>query len=1053
MKRMLLAGLFGLLAAQGTPVRNDWENPSVVQIHREPVRATYTPYTNAERALEMGPSSRQRSLNGRWKFHWAPRPEERPADFYRPDFDADRWGEITVPGSWQTQGFGVPIYSNIRYPLRAEPPRVMLDPPADFTQFRLRNPVGSYLRTFELPEGWEGQRVFIEFGGVDSAFYVWVNGVRAGYSQDSMTPAEFDITDSVKAGANTLAVEVYRWSDGSYLEDQDMWRLSGIFRDVTLIARPAVHIHDFHLVTDLDGNYGDAEVRVDVDVRNLSDSAATGLTLKAAFYGPDGRALGEEVAARLGVESGGVARRTLRARMRGPQLWSAETPALHKVVLSIETAGGQVLEAIPWRFGVREYALRDGRFLVNGRSVKLKGVNRHEHHPRLGRHVDLETMILDIRLIKQANINYVRTSHYPDDPAWYRLCDEYGIYLMDEANQESHGFGTGNRKLGDDPEWKLAHVDRGVSMVERDKNHASVAIWSLGNEGGSGRNLAAMRSAMEAVDATRPFYYHADESVSDWVDIDYPTVAELEAFVARQPSKWANVREYSHMMGNSGGNLQEHWDFIYAHPEIAGAAIWDWVDQGLARPVDGRALRHGEDPAGLGLAPDEYWAYGGEFGDVPNDGDFCINGLVGPDRVPHPHYHEVRKVYQYVRLEAPDAAAGRLRVTNRYDFTSLERFDWEWSLLSDGLVVDRGRVAPVNLEPGGVADVTVPIAGRIPGGRSEVILQVELKLRQDALWAPAGWPVAREQFILREAFWAAPGEGHGPALEVVQGEDALTVLGDGFRLTWDRRSGALTGYGFKGSQLLARPLEPYFWKPANRNQAANGYEQRLGPWREAAAQRKLVDAAVLPDEGTGAVTVTFAFRLPVAEAAYTVSYTVGTGGAVAVQADYVPNAATAPKMPKFGMRLGLPKNRQLISYYGRGPWENYPDRKTGAFFGVYEMRLRDYWVDYIYPQDNGNRCDLRWWQAAGADGEGVRIEGMQGLCVRAWPFTEEDIESNRLAHRLPRRDFINVNVDWKVHGVGGDNSWGKRTMEKYTLPGENGYHYGFILKPVGGGPG
>ncbi|MBN2337287.1 MAG: beta-galactosidase, partial [Acidobacteria bacterium] len=594
MKRMLLVGLCGLLAAQGTPVRNDWENPSVVQIDREPVRATYTPYMNAERALEMGPSSRQRSLNGRWKFHWAPRPEERPADFYRPDFDAGGWDEITVPGSWQTQGFGVPIYSNIRYPLRAEPPRVMLDPPADFTQFRLRNPVGSYRRTFELPEGWRGQRVFIEFGGVDSAFYVWVNGARAGYSQDSMTPAEFDITGLVKAGDNTLAVEVYRWSDGSYLEDQDMWRLSGIFRDVTLIARPAVHIHDFHLVTDLDEECGDAQIRVDVDVRNLSGSSAAGLTLKAAFHGPDGRALGEEVAAGLGVESGGVARRTLRTRMRRPELWSAETPALYKVVLSLETAGGRVLEAIPWRFGVREYALRDGRFLVNGRSVKLKGVNRHEHHPRLGRHVDRETMLLDIRLIKQANINYVRTSHYPDDPAWYRLCDEYGIYLMDEANQESHGFGTGNRKLGDDPEWKLAHVDRGVSMVERDKNHASVAIWSLGNEGGSGRNLAAMRSAMEEVDATRPFFYHADESVSDWVDIDYPTVAELEAFVARRPAKWANVREYSHMMGNSGGNLQEHWDFIYAHPEIVGAAIWDWVDQGLARPIDGRPLRHGE---------------------------------------------------------------------------------------------------------------------------------------------------------------------------------------------------------------------------------------------------------------------------------------------------------------------------------------------------------------------------------------------------------------------------------------------------------------------------
>ena len=1048
MKQTLLAVLLGLLSASWASVNNDWENPAIVEINREPVRATYTPYTNATRALEMGASFRQMSLNGTWKFHWAPRPEKSPAEFYRPDFDASGWDDIVVPGNWQTQGYGVPIYTNVRYPFRAEPPNVMLDPPRNFTQFELRNPVGSYRRAFSLPEGWEKERVFIEFAGVKSAFYVWVNGTRAGYSQDSMTPAEFDITDYLKEGENTLSVKVYRWSDGSYLEDQDMWRLSGIFRDVTLIARPAVHLHDFHIVTDLDDEYEDADITIDVDLRNQSGAAAAGLTLKAAFYGPDGEALREPAAAGLELASGRIERHTLRMRMNAPELWSTETPTLYKVVLSLEDAGGNVLEAIPWKFGIREYEFRDKQFYMNGKSIKLKGVNRHEHHPRMGRHLDLATMIRDIELIKRANINYVRTSHYPDDVRWYRLCDEYGIYVMDEANQEAHGFGTGSRTLGDNPDWMLAHVDRGVSMVERDKNHASVAIWSLGNEGGSGRNLAAMRSAMEGIDATRPYFYHADPSVSDWVDIDYPTIAQLEDFVSEEREKWANVREYSHMMGNSGGNLQEHWDFIYAHPQIVGAAIWDWVDQGLAKPIDGDRMRYGEDPTELSLLHGEYFAYGGEFGDMPNDQDFCINGLVGPDRVPHPHYYEVQKVYQYVSFTALDASKGHLRVTNHYDFTNLDRFVWQWSMLSDGHVVQRGEMRPANVEPGGVAEITAPIAGRIPEGRSEVILQIDVKLPQDTLWAPAGWSVAREQFIVRESSFSALEEGHAPALEVADDGEMLMVRGANFELTWDRGSGALTGYQYKTLSLLKQPLEPYFWKPTNRNQARNRYLERLGPWRGAAAQRELIDVTAASNEKTGAVLLRFAFRLPVAEAFYTVSYTVSTDGTVAVEADYRPNADSAPKMPKFGMRMGLPESWQQIAYYGHGPWENYWDRKTGSFFGVYSMPLQDYWINYIYPQDNGNRCDVRWWQATDTDGNGLRIEGIQGLSVRAWPFTEEDIEANRLAYELPRRDFINVNVDLKLHGVGGDNSWGKQTMDKYTLPGEKPYHYGFLLKPL-----
>lgn len=1046
------AAVLGLLivsagAAQEPP---DWENPAVVEVNREPARATFTPYADATTAKAMGSSPRQLSLHGVWRFRWAATPETRPAGFQQPTFDVSGWEEIVVPGNWQTQGYGVPIYSNVAYPFRADPPRVTLEPPPEFTQHDLRNPVGSYRRTFEVPEAWNDLRVFLHFAGVKSAFYVWVNGERVGYSQDSMTPAEFDITPYLDAGSNTLAVEVYRWSDGSYLEDQDMWRLSGIFRDVLLIARPRTYLQDFQVLTDLDARYEDATVTIRGDIRNAGPSPAAGLVLRARVYGPAGQAVIETAEPVPDVPAGGTAAAAVRFGMDDPDLWTAETPALYQLVLTLEDRSGAVLEAIPWKFGVREFEHRDKLFLVNGRSVKLKGVNRHEHHPRTGRHVDLETMVRDITLMKQANINYVRTSHYPDDPRWYQLCDEYGLYVMDEANQEAHGFGTGSPVLGDNPAWELAHVDRGVSMVERDKNHASVAIWSLGNEGGSGRNLAAMRAAMEAIDTTRPIFYHGDLSVSDWEDIDYPTLDELREWVAGEHEKGANIREYAHMMGNSGGNLQEHWDFYYAHPQIVGAAIWDWVDQGLATPVASPVMAYGDDPSSLALRPDEFFAYGGAFGDQPNDGDFCLNGLVGPDRVPHPHYYEVQKVYQSAWFEAVDPMAGVIRVTNHYNFTNLDAFDWAWAVRVDGVVTASGAMDPVDVEPGGQATLTVPLAGRLPDDGRETVLEIRLHLRREVPWAPAGWVVAREQFPVAGSAFGVFSGAPGSDLTVEEDEQSIRVRGSIFSLTWDRRNGALTDYRYKARPLLSRPLEPYFWKPTNRNQARNGYEQRLGAWRDAGERRQLRDVSTVRG-ADGSVGLVFQFTLPVADAAYTLTYTVNRAGAVRVAADYRPReAADAPKLPKFGVRLGLPRASRHISWYGRGPHENYWDRKTSAFLGVYSAELDDYWVDYLYPQDNGNRTDIRWWEARDADGVGLRIEGEQALSIRAWPFTEADIEAAEYPHELPRRDFINVNVDWKVHGVGGDNSWGKRTMEKYTLPGGQPYSYAFILRPLDG---
>jgi beta-galactosidase len=1042
-----LLGLPGLAPAQAV----DWENPAVVQIDREPPRAAFRVHPDVGRAEAGGDSSWTQSLNGRWNFAWSPRPEEEPPPFYRPDFDVSGWEEIVVPGNWQMQGFGVPIYTNIRYPFRPAHPRVTLDPPEQFTSYQLRNPVGRYRRAFTVPAAWEGMRVFVHFAGVESAFYVWVNGERVGYGQDSMMPDEFDVTERLREGENTLAVEVYRWSDGSYLEDQDMWRLSGIFRDVDLLARPPVHIRDFHVVTDLDDAYRDAVLSVAVDVRNQGGEPARGWTVRARLRDPAGGEIAAWQAPVPEAAAGEEVSAVLRAEVAAPTLWSAETPVLYPLVLWLEDAQGRASQAIPWRVGFREVAMRDKQFWVNGRSIKLKGVNRHEHHPRMGRHVDLETMIRDVTLIKQANINSVRTSHYPNDPRWYALCDEYGLYVMDEANQEAHGFGTGSPELGDNPAWELAHVDRGVSMVERDKNHACVVIWSLGNEGGSGRNLAAMRRAMEAVDRTRPYFYHGDLAVSDWHDIDYPSVQDYLDFVAAGHEKGANIREYAHAMGNSLGNLQEHWDVIYQHPEIVGAAIWDWVDQGIAKPLSGAPLRWDQDPHQLSLRDGEYWAYGGDFGDQPNDADFCINGLVGPDRVPHPHYHEVGKVYQYVHFTRNEIAPSQILIRNRYDFLSLDAFAWGYRVLVDGRVREEGDLPAPAVAPGEELVLDVGFRRPLPEGGSEVLLEIEVRLADETLWAPARHIVAREQFVLREPTFT-PVTAEDGALTVDDGEAGVVrVAGDGFAVALDAATGALTSWKIRGDELLREPLEPSFWKPANRNQASNRYAQRLGAWRDAAAQRRLTRSDARLEEGLAVVS--FGFALPVADAvaAYDLTYRINARGEIQVEADYQPPAgARMPLMPKFGVCLGIPAGFDDLAWHGRGPHENYWDRRTSAFLGRYQLPLNQFWTDYIHPQDNGARTDVRSITFAGVDGAGIRVRGLQPLTVRAWPYTEADLEGAAHPQDLPRRAFIHLNLDLRVHGVGGDNSWGKRTMDKYTIPGDQPMHYGFVMSPVDG---
>ena len=721
------------MRAQQVP---DWENPRVVGINKEEYHSTLT--------LPSGKSSCEEivSLNGRWKFYWSPDPQSRPSDFYKNNFDVSGWDNISVPGTWQLQGYGKPIYTNWTYPFKKDQPKVTGEPPKHFFSYENRNPVGSYVTTFDVSEDMKDKQLYLHFEGVKSAMYVWINGKKVGYSQNSMAPAEFDITGYVNEGQNRLAVEVYRWSDGSYLEDQDMWRFSGIYRPVELWVRPKIHIKDYSLTTDLADDFSSAGFKAKVWLRNLSDSKSGKLSLEVLLKGKNRNE--ERFVKRLitpvkNLPATSAGCYTLSSVVENPKLWSAEKPNLYDVEIRLYD-GKKVVEEFQSHIGIWKCEIDGNVFKFNGQPVKLKGVNRHEHHPRTGRLVDRETMEKDLRLMKQANINMIRTAHYPNSPLFYELCDRYGFYVMDEANQESHDYGLGNKILGDNPEWTLAHVDRALALVQRDKNHPCVVFWSLGNEGGAGRNMQAMADTIQAIDASRIIFSDTDLSVSAFNDPSYYTPGKFKEYAREKRDKPIFMREYAHAMGNSVGNLQEYWDVIEVNDHVSGAAIWDWVDQGIAKKINPGYKKGVENSGSLLLKEGEFWAYGGDFGDFPNNGDFCFNGLIGADRVPHPHYYQVQKVYQNIgfSLEGPN----KVRLTNKYEFTALDEFDYEYEWLQNGELVKSGEVP---LVAGDHLDIPAFT------GSGELFLNVFAKLKQSTCWAEKGFVISKEQFLVNMA--------------------------------------------------------------------------------------------------------------------------------------------------------------------------------------------------------------------------------------------------------------------------------------------------------------
>ena len=1034
----------------------EWQDPAIVGVNKEPPRATFTIYPDEAlaKAGKREASPFYKSLNGDWKFFWVPNPGDRPVDFHRPGFDDAAWKTIRVPSNWQFEGYDVPIYVNITYPWGVpDPPHI----PAN------NNPVGSYRTRFAVPSSWTGRDVYITFDGVESAFYLWVNGERVGYSEDSRTPAEFNITKYLKDGENLLAVEVYRWCDGSYLEDQDFWRLSGIFRDVTLWSAGPLHVMDLHVRTELDAAYRDAELKVEVRVRNGSAAAKT-FNVRASLLDAQGVEAGRASAAVERLPAGQAATAAMVQAVGAPKKWTAESPHLYTLIVSLIDDGGQVLEAIRQKVGFRKVELKDGQLSVNGRPILIKGTNRHEHDADTGHHVTVEQMLRDVRLMKRHNLNAVRTSHYPNDPAWYDLCDQYGLYVIDEANIESHGMGYApTRTLGNNPAWKAAHMDRTARMVERDKNHPSVIIWSLGNEAGDGVNFEATSAWVHQRDPSRPVQYEQAglKAHTDIVVPMYMRPAAVARYGSTRQTRPLIECEYAHAMGNSTGNFREYWDLFYSNPQLQGGLIWDWVDQGIRTRIPPAGARQDHPERKLLPGPefqlgfrrvdktDTYLAFGGDFGpiDVPSDFNFCMNGLVNADREPHPGLLVVKRNYQYVHVKPADLAAGKVTITNWHDFTPLDDvLAGRWAVQADGETVASGAIPPLALGPRDSREVTLPLPPITPRPGAEYFLDLSFRLKADAPWGGRiGDEMAFDQFKLpvgRPAVPAPPTPG--AKLALTDGADGVTVTGQTFTAYFDKATGTMASLRYRGTELVQQPLVPDFWRAWTDNDRGARLQTRLNLWRLASEswEVKGVTAAHAPG---GQVVVSVNAAIPVISSAYTVSYTLFPSGDIYVEGSFTPGTDNLPMLPRFGMQMAMPAGFEQVSWFGPGPEETYADRNE-ARVGRHSGTVDGQWTEYSKPQENGNKVDVRWLAVTNARGVGLLAAGMPHLSAAVRHYTHEDIWNAKHAYELTRRPETYINLDDRQMGVGGDDSWGALAHEPYRLPAKP-YSYRFRLRP------
>ena len=1033
-----------LLAACVSSIRSqtvhpEWQDPEVVSINRLPMRASYFAFEtlNAAQRGEKGASSRFLSLNGLWKFSWVDHPDKRPKDFFRSDFDDSKWAQFPVPSNWEFKGYGVPIYVNLTYefsPTNPQPP----DIPDSL------NPVGSYRKFFTLPAAWDGMQVYLHLGGVRSVFYVWVNGKKVGYSEDSKLEAEFDITPYIKKGDNLVALEVYRWSDASYLECQDFWRLSGIERDVYVYARPAVHLYDYRSTSVLDSLYTTGIFSFECELKSPGGIAAHGYSCLVTLRDAEGKTVfnGSKIFSPLEATPF-VSTVSLSGRFPNVRQWSAEIPNLYSLDIVLQDDHGIVQEAISRKVGFRTVEVKGTDFLVNGKRIYIKGVNRHEHDPETIHVLSREQMENDIRLMKMMNVNAVRTCHYPNNPLWYDLCDQYGIYLIDEANIESHGMGYDpSRTLANNPRWLKAHLERVSRMVLRDKNHPAIITWSLGNEAGNGINFYECYKWVKAYDTTRPVQY--ERAGLEWnTDIYcpmYPHPNTLIQYSLSNPTRPLIMCEYAHAMGNTLGNFKEYWDIIESFPAIQGGFIWDWVDQGgwLEKNVA------------------KFFGYGGDWGPpgTPSDNNFNCNGLVLPDRRPNPQAYEMKKMYQNVKFRLLDARRGLVEVKNAFFFRDLENYALRWQLLENGKRVRNGVIQSVNVQPGNsiVVDLKLDLT---PAAGSEYYLQCSAVTKKPEGLVPAGHDQANEEFAIAGQATPVAFTADRTAITIQESGSKVVLENKTFSLGFDRETGLIETYTVRGKQLWTKGPRPNFWRPPTDNDFGASLQKVMGVWKDVGKTEHPKRFIVTRDERNpdGSVTVRVETPILKSDGLVVAEYTIDGRGSITVRNSFHALRGTYPNLFKVGNHVVLPGDFSVIQWYGRGPGESYWDRKSCAFVGTYEGPISAQYHPYIRPQESGNKTDVRWAVLKREDGTGFKIEFVDALLnVNALPYSPDQLypgESKGQTHSLELKPDgpVHLDIDYQQMGVGGITSWGTLPLEQYRLPYQD-YKYSYRIVPL-----
>ena len=1107
-KKMMLSGALGCLIsgmayADGSspqPVKPYWQDIQVVAVNKEKPRSSFMSYADRETALtsRFEKSPYYSLLNGTWKFFFVDSYKDLPQNITDPSVNTSSWDDITVPGNWEVQGHGVAIYTNHGYEFKPKNPQPPLLPEA--------NPVGVYRRDIEIPASWDNRDIYLHIGGAKSGLYVYLNGKEVGYSEDSKNPAEFLINKYLQPGKNVLTLKIFRWSTGSYLECQDFWRMSGIERDVFLWSQPKASIQDFRVVSTLDDTYTNGIFKLAVDLKNHTQETKN-LNVGYELLDAKGNLVTSE-ANDIWVSPASPQTASFEYDLKNVAPWSAEHPNLYKLLMTIKEEG-KVIEVVPFNVGFRRFEMKqidqvaeDGKpytvLLFNGQPVKFKGVNIHEHNPETGHYVTEELMRKDFELMKQNNINAVRLCHYPQDRKFYELCDEYGLYVYDEANIESHGMYYSLKKggtLGNNPEWLIPHMDRTMNMYERNKNYPSVTFWSLGNEAGNGYNFYQTYLYLkdkEINSMNRPVNY--ERALWEWnTDMyvpQYPSAEWLEEIGRKGSDRPVAPSEYSHAMGNSSGNLWDQWKAIYKYPNLQGGFIWDWVDQGiLEKDKNGR----------------EYYTYGGDYGvNAPSDGNFLCNGIVNPDRTPHPAMAEVKYAHQNIGFEAIDLANGLFRVTNRFYFTNLKKYMVHYSVTANNKVVRSGKVS-LDIEPQASKEFTVPVGNLKPQAGTEYFVNFNVTTVEKEPLIPIGHEIACDQFRLpiespKKAFKIS-----GPKLTVSTNGDNLSASSSKVNFMFNKKTGIVTSYKVDGTEYFSEGfgIQPNFWRAPTDNDYGNGMPKRLQVWKESSKNFNVTDATVTMDGNNAVVNVNY--LLPAGNL-YIVNYTTYPSGAVNVAArftstdmdaaqtevsestrtaTFTPGRDAARKeasklnVPRIGVRFRLPASMNQVEYFGRGPAENYLDRNAGSMVGLYKSTAEELYFPYVRPQENGHHTDTRWVSlSTGKKGLLIQADNTIGFNAlrnsiedfddeeatglsRQWSnFTPEQVANHdeaaaknvlRRQHHIndiTPRDFVEVCVDLKQQGVAGYDSWGSRPEPAYTLPANREYNWGFTLIPL-----